>query len=91
MRMLTLAAVLAAAATPALGESATPTGAANATLSETAAQLSARQHLVRQGYINVSTLEKDDYGRWSGTAQKDGKTVIVAIDLRRMPDAGAAK
>jgi hypothetical protein len=53
-----------------------------------AGALEARQHLVRQGYINISDLMLDDRGRWSGTAVKDGKTVIVALDLRNVkPDA----
>ncbi len=42
----------------------------------------ARQHLLKQGYTNVSELAKDEDGRWTGTATKDGKTIFVAIDLR---------
>lgn len=30
----------------------------------------ARQHLLRQGYTNVSELAKDEDGRWTGTAMK---------------------
>lgn len=50
-------------------------------LAYTSAALQARQHLVRQGYINVSELQQDSSGRWTGTALKDGKTVIVGIKL----------
>lgn len=39
----------------------------------------ARQLLAHQGYVNISTLEKDSANRWSGTAVKDGKLVRVAI------------
>ncbi len=35
----------------------------------------------RQGYTGISTLERDANGRWSGTAQKNGKTVFVGVVL----------
>lgn len=54
-----------------------------AVLKETSGAMEARQHLIRQGYINVSDLQKDADGRWTGTASKDGKTLFVAIDLRK--------
>ncbi|PPC85595.1 MAG: hypothetical protein CTY31_10120 [Hyphomicrobium sp.] len=59
----------------------------SAAVTTRAGEQEARQHLVRQGYTNVSELSKDDDGRWTGTAMKDGKTNFVAIDLRD----GAAK
>lgn len=59
----------------------------SAAVSQRAGEQEARQHLVRQGYTNVSELSKDDDGRWTGTAMKDGKINFVAIDLRD----GAAK
>lgn len=57
--------------------------AAKSVLSEAASQKEARQHLARQGYVNISTLERDDSGRWTGTATKDGKTTFVAIAVPR--------
>lgn len=54
-----------------------------AVLDSTSGAMEARQHLVRQGYINISDLQKDADGRWTGTASKDGKTLVVAIDLRK--------
>lgn len=53
-----------------------------AVLKNASGAMEARQHLVRQGYINISDLIVDERGRWTGTAQKDGKTVIVALNLR---------
>jgi hypothetical protein len=58
--------------------------AINATLlAQTASQHEAFQHLARQGYVNIALTEKDDDGRWVGTAYKDGRTVIVAVESRR--------
>lgn len=42
----------------------------------------AQEHLMRQGYTNISTLMKDESGKWVGTATKDGKTVPVAVDMK---------
>ena len=42
----------------------------------------ARAHLLHIGYTNVSDLHKDAHGNWAGTAQKDGKTVPVAVGVR---------
>ncbi len=40
------------------------------------------QHiLARQGYVAISELEQVAGGRWIGTAQKDGKTLIVGVTL----------
>ena len=43
----------------------------------------ARQHLMRQGYTNVSALVKDAHGRWVGSGTKDGRTVAVAVGVKR--------
>lgn len=43
----------------------------------------ARQHLTRQGYTNISPLERDINGKWTGTATKDGKRIAVAVDVKR--------
>lgn len=42
----------------------------------------ARQHLMHLGYTNVSQLQKDAHGNWTGTAVKDGKTVPVAVGVK---------
>jgi predicted secreted protein len=42
----------------------------------------ARQHLMHLGYTNVSQLQKDAHGNWTGTAVKDGKTVPVAVSVK---------
>jgi putative membrane protein len=42
----------------------------------------ARNHLMQQGYTNVSELVKDAQGKWVGSASKDGKTVPVAVDVK---------
>jgi hypothetical protein len=42
----------------------------------------ARQHLMHLGYTNVSQLQKDANGNWTGTAVKDGKTVPVAVGVK---------
>lgn len=54
-----------------------------AELAATSAAMEARQHLARQGYFNISELNKNEQGLWTGTATKDGKTNFVAIDLRK--------
>ncbi len=48
----------------------------------------ARQHLMHLGYTNVSHLQKDAHGNWTGTATKDSKTVPVAVKVKpSMPTA----
>ncbi len=42
----------------------------------------ARQHLIHLGYKNISQLQKDAHGFWTGTAYKDGKTVPVAVGVK---------
>jgi hypothetical protein len=84
IRALSLAAVLAVGMSfPAL---AAETGPAFASLFT---EVQARQHLLHLGYTNVSELTKDEDGKWVGTATKDGKTRVVAIDVKR-PAAVAA-
>ncbi len=88
--ILSLAAVVVAAlALPAfagdMAPQATPEAAA-ATASARAGNpftmQTARKHLVQLGYTNVSELVKDADGKWVGSAEKDGKTVIVAVDAK---------
>jgi hypothetical protein len=45
-------------------------------------QAQAREHIAKSGYASVSSLTKGDDGIWRGTAQKDGKTVRVALDFK---------
>lgn len=45
--------------------------------------------LASRGYVNISTLNRDDDGRWVGTAVKDGKTIFVAVDLPKAHGATA--
>lgn len=49
----------------------------------------AHRLLASQGYINISALDRDESGRWTGTALKDGKTIFVAVVLPS-PNAVAA-
>ena len=42
----------------------------------------ARFHLAKLGYVNVSPLTKDSNGAWAGTAMRDGKQIIVAVDIK---------
>jgi hypothetical protein len=85
-RIFTFAAVVAALATPALAESSNPTsrqaiGFEKALMNDLAQANTARQILSHQGYVNISTLQRDADSRWTGTAYKDGKLVSVAIFL----------
>jgi hypothetical protein len=76
IRTFLLAAALAASlAFPALADTATKAGA-------TFGQDEARQHLIHLGYTNVSQLQKDAHGNWTGTAVKDGKTVPVTVSVK---------
>ncbi len=85
IRAFALAAALAVGATlPALADD-TQAPAFQSIFTET----QARQHLVHQGYTDVSPLSQDESGKWVGTASKDGKKVVVAVDIKR-PVAGTA-
>jgi hypothetical protein len=42
----------------------------------------ARSRIEAQGFGNVTELRKDDQGIWRGKAQRDGKSVSVAIDYK---------
>jgi hypothetical protein len=86
IRALTLAAAVAAFAAPAFAEDAATTdadatAAIRAQLAFESGALQARQHLVHQGYVNISALERDGNGHWVGSALKDGKVVYVAVKL----------
>ena len=102
IRTLSIAALAAAAlAMPAYaGEPTAPaatTANDSAAVSAHAAELAdsnaatqARNLLASQGYTNVSALDRDQKGRWTGTADKDGKTIFVAIALPTPKSAAAA-
>lgn len=83
-----------AAATPeaaAAPDSKATTAAQSAELTTAANAEEARKLLLAQGYTNVSDLNRDDNGRWTGTATKDGKTNFVAIGIpNKAPVAGTA-
>mgnify|MGYP006364581505 CR=1 FL=1 len=86
IRTLSIAALTTAFAIPAYaGEpAANDTAAVSAHAAELADAYTAKQAhrlLASQGYINVSALERDESGRWTGTALKDGKTIFVAVAL----------
>jgi hypothetical protein len=42
----------------------------------------ARVHLAKLGYVSISPLTKESNGDWRGTAMKDGKQVIVSVDIK---------
>ena len=37
--------------------------------------------LASRGFVNISPLDRDNDGRWTGIATKDGKTIFVAVAL----------
>lgn len=91
IRPMFIAAVMAAAITaPAFAETANTTGKTDqidpaksaafaAALSSDAAAQQARLQLAREGYTNISELDRDRSGHFNGTAMKDGKTVFVSV------------
>ena len=88
-RTLSLAAVLIAGfAFPAIADdAATKPGQSSVTNSAAVGNPftmeDARQHLMHLGYTNVSGLVKDANGKWVGSATKDGKTTVIAVDVKR--------
>ena len=89
-RILSLAAVLVAAlALPAIAGDTAMKATPEATAATASAPVGnpftmedARKHFVQLGYTNVSELVKDADGKWVGSADKDGKTVVVAVDVK---------
>ena len=91
IRPLSIAAVMAAAiSAPAFAETANTTSQTDqidpaksaafaAALSSDAAAQQARLQLAREGYTNISELDRDRSGHFTGTAMKDGKTVFVSV------------
>lgn len=66
-----------AVATPDTGNPAAPVEGSN---SFTEGQ--AKERIEAAGYTEVSRLSLDDKGVWQGTAMKDGKSVVVAMDYQ---------
>lgn len=64
-------------------DDATLTAVHAAELSNLAAAQQASRILAARGYVNVSITGRDEDGRWTGLAFKDGKTVLVAVELPR--------
>lgn len=86
IRFSAIAALAAAAlATPALaGDNATAGTDAKtftAQLTAVANEKQVRDLLASQGYIATSELNRDDAGRWVGTAIKDGKAVRIGVKM----------
>ncbi len=87
IRALSIAALAAAGlSAPALAgeQAANDTAAVSAYAAELADAYTAKQAhrlLASQGYLNISALDRDENGRWTGTALKDGKTIFVAVVL----------
>lgn len=61
-----------------------------AQLSNAANEQQVRKLLNVQGYSQISPLTRDENGRWTGTAVKNGKPVGVAIALPAKPAAAPA-
>lgn len=83
-----------ALATVAAAAFAAPVFAAEQTFPETDAAIVARAELTlaananqvtkllaSQGYTNVAILGRDDDGRWTGIATKDGQQRLIAVAL----------
>ena len=82
-KIMFIGAALAAMALPAFADTASssndPQAAAAAEMTNAAHAEQARVQLAHQGYTAISPLHRDERGRWTGTAIKDGKTVFVAV------------
>ena len=87
IRTLALSTLVAVGfALPALAEdapafNAAQTAAFSGELQNAAVAQQARLQLSREGYTGISPLDRDETGRWVGTATKDGKIVFVAVIL----------
>jgi hypothetical protein len=94
MRIMFLAVATAGLAMPALADTASfdpaKSAAFGAGLVNAATAEQARLQLAHQGYTGISDLNRDETGRWVGTAMKDGKTVIVAVVLPHTANAAAS-
>jgi hypothetical protein len=91
IRTLALAAILSTGlALPAFAGDATAEAGADpaaftAALNHAASATTARKILIGRGYTQVSDLTRHEDGRWTGTAMKDGKVVMVGVALPIAP------
>lgn len=86
-KSMTFAALLMTGfAMPALAASengdATATAEALTALSFEANAKQVQTLLGSQGYTQVAVLGRDEHGRWTGVAMKDGQQRVIAVDLR---------
>lgn len=90
IRTITLATVLATglSMSAVAADEATAPATTAAAVTEYLADLSkaananqVRDLLVAKGYSNVTNLIRDEQGRWTGAAVKDGKSVAVSVAL----------
>lgn len=88
MRLLTLLAALALsttaaiAQTPAVKNPSTTNPAAPVPGANSFTEGQAKSKIESQGYTNVSGLQKDNDGIWTGTAMKGGSKVNVRLDFQ---------
>lgn len=68
--------------TPAVTTTETPNAAAPVPGANSFTQSQAKNRIEQAGYSDVSKLAKDDQGIWRGQANKDGKSVSVALDYQ---------
>jgi hypothetical protein len=91
IRSVALAAILSTGiALPALAgdptnETTADPAAFTAALNHAASATAARKILIGRGYTQVSDLTRHEDGRWTGTAMKDGKVVMVGVALPIAP------
>lgn len=90
-KLATLAvAALATATIPAIAaDEQAVQSAYTAELADRANAEQVRKLLNAQNYKNVSILDRDEDGRWTGTAVKDGKSTFVSVYLPTKADVDA--
>ncbi len=83
-------AIVASASIPALaGDTSASQAAFTAQLSANANAEQVRKLLVAKNYKNVSRLDRDEDGRWTGTAYKNGQKTFVSVYLPTKLDTPA--
>ncbi len=82
---LTLALVAATSISALAADTASTQDAFTAQLSVNANAEQVRKLLLAKNYKNVSHLGRDEGGRWTGTAVKNGKTTFVSVYLPAKP------
>lgn len=66
---------------------AADTASFTSALNSAASADAARKVLIGRGYTQVSDLSRGVDGRWTGTAMKDGKIVMVGVEMPPRPSA----